>query len=330
MMGLRPRRLLWVALVASSTLGVGLSACSSQSPAQVSKDSTDSPKPTPARGAPTPTAEPRLSEEAEKYLADARAELHAGEYSAARAMIELSAAPDAPAADAGAPVYHRKARALLGELERALAHKAADEGDLQKAYAQHRLAAQVEPEPTRAAQDLIEAIEVGQQIGVMPDELAPLASQAVDLHTSSKQAQRLAAALWDDAAEPARALPYYQWVHKVSPEDISASTRLATILLGEDRIQDARRLFEQIYQAHPDHTIAGIQLAEVYARLGSHARAETLYEELLAANPDSSGILMRYANYLDGRGERARAAELKARAQANMPGIEKKKMRKLR
>gem|GEM_PF-3989696 len=325
-------------LLASGALGIGLGACSSQSPAQVSKDSTDSDKPVLARPAPPipakPAPEPKLSVEAEKYLEDARAELNAKEYSAARAMIELSASSDTSNAESaatnGAPLYHSKARALLGELERALADKARDEGDLQKAYAQRRLAAQVEPEPALASQDLIEAIHIGQQIGVMPDELAPLASQAVDLQTSSQEAQRLAAALWDDAAEPARALPYYQWLHKVSPDDTSASTRLATILLGENKIQDARRLFEQIYQAHPDHTIAGIQLAEVYARLGSHARAATVYEELLAAHPDSSGILMRYANYLDGRGERARAAELKARAQASQPGIEKKKMRKLR
>lgn len=318
-----------VGFLASATLGVGLSGCSSQSPAQVSTDAQESkkskqakkPVPPPKRG------EPRLTEEAEKYLEDARAELDAKEFSAARAMIELAGQQDS----GQEPVYPREARAMLAQVERALAEVALEEGDLQKAYGQRKLAAAVEPEPALGSKDLIEAIGIGQQLGVMPEELAPLASEAVGLQTSSAQAQSLAAELWDDAGEPARALPYYQWLYKVSPDNITASTRLATILLGEKRIQDARRLFEQIYQAHPEHIIAGIQLADIYATLGSHKQASKLYEELLAAHPDSSGILMRYAGYLKGRGERQRAAELRERARASMPGIEtNKKMRKLR
>lgn len=323
--------LLVVGFLASATLGMGLSGCSSQSPAQVSTDAQGSKESkrteTPSKPAPPPTrVEPRLTEEAEKYLEDARAELDAKEFSAARAMIELSGSRD----ETGAPNYHSKARTILAEVERGLGEQALEDGDLQKAYDQRRLAATVEPEPALGSKDLVEAIRLGQQIGVMPEELAPLASEAVGLQTSSQEAQTLAAELWDDAGEPARALPYYQWLYKVSPDNITASTRLATILLGEKRIQDARRLFEQIYQAHPEHIIAGIQLADIYATLGSHKQASKLYEELLAAHPDSSGILMRYAGYLEGRGERQRAGELKARARASMPGIEKQKMRRLR
>ncbi|AWV88944.1 tetratricopeptide repeat protein [Bradymonas sediminis] len=332
MSAITPRKtshLLLVSALATGALGLGLSGCSSQSPAQVSKDSTDSEKsiePTSKTRPTPPPVEPKLSAEAEKYLEDARAELDAKEFSAARAMIELSATQDA----AGQPVFHSKARALLAELERAVADKAVEDGDLQKAYEHRRLAAEAEPAPALGSKDLVQAILVGQQIGVMAEELAPMASQAVDLQTSNAEAQTLAAQLWDDAAEPARALPYYQWLYKVSPDNITASTRLATILLEEQKIQDARRLFEEIYQAHPDHIIAGIQLADIYATLGTHDRANAVYEELLAAQPESSGILMRYARYLEGRGEHERAAAMKARAQANMPGIKKKKMRKLR
>lgn len=319
--------------LASGALGLGLGACSSQTPAQVSEDSTDSEKSTSTtrRTAPKKVAKPKpvapkLTPEAEKYLKDARAELDAKQYSAARAMIELSALENA----AGEPVYATQSRAMLAELERTLFEKALNDGDLQKAYSQRILAAKAEPDPAHSAEDLVEAIKVGQQIGVMPAKLAPLASEAVALQTRSKEAQTLAAQLWDDAAQPARALPYYQWLHKVSPDNITAATRLATILLAEQKIQESRRLFEQIYTAHPDHIIAGIQLAEIYAKLGSFERASAVYEKLLAAHPERPAILMRYASYLSARGEQERAAELKARARENMPGIKKKKMRRLR
>lgn len=289
---------LWAA---GAALGIG-AGCSSPKPSEVADTHEQGPQ-------------------ADNYLKDARTELQAGNLSAARVMVELADEEGAPEA---------KSQAILADLERAALAEASAAGDIVAAYGYQKRAAELEPDPAKAFDDLLHAVELGQQIGIMPAELANLASRAVDLNVSSAQAQDLAARLWDDAGDPARALPHYQWLHKTAPEDTRIALRLATIQESLGELDAARRILNEVWREHPDQVIAGMKLADVFAKIGQARRAEETWEALLSAHPENPTILQRYAQFLRSRGQTQRAADLEVRARATQPPSEKPKMRKLR
>jgi Tfp pilus assembly protein PilF len=258
---------------------------------------------------------------AEKYLEDAREELEAKRLTEARALLELAREEGAPDASADQ---------LAAKLERATGHNANEGGDIQKAYEHFKRAAKLEPDPDQRFDDLIVAIEYGQQIGAMAMHLAPMASEAVELKTRSAKAQRLAAQLWDDAGEPERALPYYAWLHKVAPDDTSVALRLAQLYVTSEQLRQAKQLFEKVHKAQPDNIIAALKLAELYADLNEHSKARSLYEQLIEAHPERASILIRYARYLHERGDIERAKSLQESAQEAQPGVERRDMRRLR
>ncbi len=268
-----------------------------------------------------PKARPKPRPGAQKYLQDARAKLDANQYTEARALLEV-------ARDEGAP--DEQTRALMADVERHLAQRAAKANKPREAFDHRAKAAQLEPAADKRFTDLMAAVDTGRQAGVMATELAPLATKAVALKTSSHKAQKLAAQLWDDAGKPARALPYYQWLHKVSPDDTAVGLRLGTLYVGAHRLDDAQRLFEALHKAHPDHVIAALKLADVYARQSDHGQATKLYEELLSAHPHNTGVLFTYARYLRAQGDAKRAQQLEQRARGAMPTVKHRKMRKLR
>ncbi len=268
---------------------------------------------------------------AEKYLEDARTKIDAKQFTEARALIELAddeLEEDERTAEERAD---DKLTALLkAELERGVAKEAREAGELDRAFEHFKKAAEHEPIPETRFEDLMSAIEAGRAVGVLPADLAPLASQAVEIETSSRPAQQAAARLWDDAGKAERALPFYQWLYKVDPDDSAIAVRLGNIYLSKGQLKNARRVFEKVLADQPDHVIAALKLADIYARLDSHDRARAAYEKLVEAHPERAGVLMRYANYLDKRGEKERAKELRQRARDARPSVKKRKMRELR
>lgn len=293
---------LLIVLLGAALLGALAPACSSQPPAQVSKP-----------------AEP--SEQADDYLRDARAELKNDNFSAARAMLEL--AEQEGAAEA-------KTRALSAELERARADEAEAAGDFDQAHQRLIRAAEQAEDRELATQDLLRAIDLGEQIGMMSQELAPIASRAAELTVQSAPAQRAAARLWDDAGEPDRALPYYQWLYKTDPENIATTNRMATLMLNQGNIIGARRIFEQVHQAHPDHAVVALKLADIYEKTAKYVSAERIYRDLLEKNPENPSVLDRYIKFLKSRGEYDRARTIEAQMRQNEPPVERRKMRPLR
>lgn len=268
---------------------------------------------TKTRKEPTPAAE--------KYLEDAREKLGSKSYTEARAMLELAREEGAPDPEAD------RAEA---ELERGLGEEALAAGELQEAYEHLSAAGRLEPDEDQRFADLIAAIEAGRQAGVMAVELAPLASTAVEARTRSKQAQRLAAQLWDDAGDSKRAVPFYEWLYKVSPGDTAVTMRLATLYAGEGELRSAKRLLQKLLLKQPDNAVAALKLADVYAEMGEHDEAKKRYDTLVEKYPERTGILLSYARYLDERGETERAEELREKARQALPGVKRRKMRELR
>jgi Tfp pilus assembly protein PilF len=273
---------------------------------------------TKTRREPTPAAQ--------KYIEDARNELESNHLTEARALLEL-------AREEGAPPEQTRSLAASIERETATALIEKDkleQGHIGQAFELFSKAAELEPDEDKRLEDLLAAIETGRQAGVMAKKLAPLASQAVALKTRSEDAQRLAAQLWDDAGEPKRALPYYAWLHKVSPDETAITLRLAQLYLADDQLREAKRLFEDVHKAQPANVIAALKLAELHTRLNEHSKARALYEDLIEAYPERASILIRYARYLHEQGDTQRARQFQERAQQAQPGIERREMRQLR
>jgi Tfp pilus assembly protein PilF len=259
--------------------------------------------------------------EAQAYLEDADQKIEEERYTEARALLEVASEEGVSEADIAS---------VSARLERQMARQALADGDNAGAREHFERAADLEPDDEQTFDDLMAALEAGVAIGAPPEELAPLASRAVELRTRSEAAQRHAARLWDDAGDAERALPYYQWLHKVDPDDLQVALRLATLYRANRRLSQARKLFEHVLELDADHVVAALQLADILARLDEHERAAALYEDLVDSHPDRPGILMRYARFLDERGEFDRAEALRERARQASSGPEKRNMRKLR
>ncbi|MFW5968832.1 MAG: tetratricopeptide repeat protein, partial [Persicimonas sp.] len=207
---------------------------------------------------------------------------------------------------------------------------AVDDGAFDVAFERFQRASGLEPNHERRFEDLLEAVKAGQEAGMPPEKLAEVATRATELEANSREAQALAARLWDDAGRPNKALPHYQWLYKVDPEDDKVGARLGTLLLSEGRTGQARDVLEEVHKRAPERAVTGMKLAEALEKLGEDERAEEVYETLLEEHPDRVGVLLRYARFLAAHGKRERARELQEKAGEVQPATEEREMRELR
>lgn len=260
-------------------------------------------------------------DEAEGYLEDARDAVDANESEEAEAMLDL-------AAEAGAD--ERELAEIRARLYRQRALAALDDDQPGRAHEWFVRAADIEPLDGARFEDLMRALRSGQDVGLPPADLAPLADHATNIVMSSRDAHKMGARLWDDAGEPERALPHYQWLHKVSPDDVGVKMRLATIHARLGHVDRAERLLASIRREQPDNVQAAIKLATLYERTSRNEKAQSLYEGLIDAFPDNSGIYFRYASFLERIGEAERARKIRQEAQERLPGVERRDLRRLR
>ncbi|MGM0557504.1 MAG: tetratricopeptide repeat protein [Myxococcota bacterium] len=260
-------------------------------------------------------------DEALGYLEDARDAVAAGEVVQAETMLEL-------AGEAGADP--REVAEIRARLFRNRAERAVSDDDPRAAYEWSLRAAEIEPLDGKRFEDLMRALDAGESIGEPPATLAELADRATQIVMASRTAHEKAAQFWDDAARPKRALPHYQWLHKVSPGNISVTTRLAAIYAQVGEVQQAERLLENVHAERPDNVQVALKLASLYEQTERPAEARKLYETLLEAFPDNSGLYFRYARFLDRVGESELADEMRAKAREKLPGVERRDMRRLR
>lgn len=260
-------------------------------------------------------------DEASSYLEDARRALNNDEYDQAETMVDLASEAGAEPREVDAiraRVYRRRALA---------AEQAGDDGAI---YDWSLEAAEVEPLDGKRFEDLMRAIRAGEKSGEAPAKLAELADRATDLLMASRAAHKLAARFWDDAGQPERALPHYQWLHKVFPDDVGFATRLASIYASVGELKAAERLLGSLRKDHPKNVQIALKLASLYEKTDRLAKAKRLYRTMIDAFPDNSGLYFRYASFLDRIGEPEQAAQMRRKAQEKLPGVERRDMRRLR
>ncbi len=221
-------------------------------------------------------------------------------------------------------------RALLATVYRKKGKIAVGESDYQAAYEAYRTAAVYEPYRAKRAQDYVTALELGEEAGVDSLELADVAAGAAEANPADPDARRAAARHLDNANRPKDALPHYLWIWEADPGDVRSATRLASIYSSLEEHDDAVVVYKRILSAHPKNVQAAIGLASSLEALGKHRQALGTYEDLAAAHQNNPGILFRFADFLERRGETARAEKLREDARDSMPGVDRRKMRKLR
>jgi tetratricopeptide (TPR) repeat protein len=260
-------------------------------------------------------------DEAEGYLDDARNAVESAEHEQAETMLDL-------ATEAGADP--REVAEVRARLYRNRAVVALQEDDPSAAYTWSLRAAEVEPLDGKRFEDLMRAVQAGESIGEPPAVLGELADRATDIVMASRQAHKKAARFWDDAARPEKALPHYQWLHKMSPDNAGVTTRLAAIYAQVGETRQAERLLAKVRAQQPENVQVALKLATLYEKTDRTVQARQLYESLLERFPDNSGLYFRYARFLDRVGEPELAAEMRRKAQERLPGVERRNMRELR
>ena len=261
------------------------------------------------------------ADEAAGYIEDARRALQNEELDQAETMLGL-------AAEAGADADEiDEVRARVWR-QRAIA--AEQDGDADATFKWSLEAAEVEPLDGKRFEDLMRAVRAGEQVGKPPATLAELADRATELLMASKAAHKFAARFWDDAGQPDKALPHYQWLHKVFPDDVGFSTRLASIYASVGELRAAERLLGSLRREHPENVQIALKLATLYEKTDRAPKARRLYEAMIDAFPDNSGLYFRFASFLDRIGEPEQAAKMRQKAQRKLPGVERRDMRRLR
>jgi predicted Zn-dependent protease len=84
---------------------------------------------------------------------------------------------------------------------------------------------------------------------------------------------------------------------KQSPEDVTLTTQLASVLAAEDKAE-ALPLFEKLHAANPNNAAITRMLAEVLADAGDAAGSDKLFTALLATSPEDAELLVAHGENL--------------------------------
>ena len=88
---------------------------------------------------------------------------------------------------------------------------------------------------------------------------------------------------------------------------VEQKVNMAVVLRRQNKLEEARRMLEQVLKEHPGHVSATSNLARVYAEAGDLARAEKIYRELVRAYPSDVAHYEDLANTLVRQGKHREA-----------------------
>lgn len=112
------------------------------------------------------------------------------------------------------------------------------------------------------------------------------------------------------AGRSAEALEILEQLHAARPDEPGVAVNLAVLLRGAGRADEARRLLESAVESHPRHVALRLNLAASYERAAEPERALEQLDAILAVDPAQQDALVRRGMILArmGRGEDALAA----------------------
>jgi predicted Zn-dependent protease len=165
-------------------------------------------------------------------------------------------------------------------------------------------------DPSKASEDLLEALKLSPETSHDTLLAAELASQAGQFDAAEKAYRRILAKDPKSAAANA-GLAHLLIAHKQypeaetllraalaqAPEDPALTAQLATVLAAEDKAE-ALPLFQKLHKAHPKDAAITRMLAAVLDDAGDAAGSDKLYISLLAASPEDPKLLVAHGQNL--------------------------------
>lgn len=94
------------------------------------------------------------------------------------------------------------------------------------------------------------------------------------------------------------AYPYYNHAVSLEPYNLEFLNKLAGNLFGQNRINEAKKIYERIVSENPDFSPAWSNLGFIYLQNGNAAKAKEYYEQALALDPDYEQALLNKAGLL--------------------------------
>ena len=235
---------------------------------------------------------------------------------------------DARRALANQPGY-RPALELLANARRARGAAALEAGDYEQAFKSYKLAATVEPARVARAEDWQTASGLAIDLGLRSDAVECI-EHAIEADPTSLTARTAAGTFYDEDSDPARAIPHYLYVWEADRSNIAIGLRLSQLYVAESRPKDAVAVLEAVLAQDKANTQAMLALAEALEQSGDKKGAKRVFKRLTKEHSDHAGVLLRYAEFLERSGQKSAARRWRKKAEKLLPGVDRRKMRKLR
>ncbi|TDE08823.1 tetratricopeptide repeat protein [Dyadobacter psychrotolerans] len=132
--------------------------------------------------------------------------------------------------------------------------------------------------------------------GITQDSNAQRRSKAKETEPEKEESASLHLAVESQAVEgmkfmmkdePAKALPIFQKLAEMLPQDAASHYMLASALIKLDKGDDAMAESKKAYDLDKNNIFYAQQLAELYAKKRKYAEAAQIYEVLLAKSPEN-------------------------------------------
>lgn len=223
-----------------------------------------------------------------------------------------------------------EARKVLAAVHRAIGERAAVSGAFGRACDAYVRAAEREPFRRQRAQDYRQAYDNALLAGRERATAAEYLVASLDAEPNNLEVRRLAAHAYDELGQAQRAIEHYLYVWEADRSEIGIGLRLGLLYGATGASRDAEAVFRRVLEREPGNVPAHLHLADLYERAGQSGRARTLYETLIEAHPNNPSVLLRYADFLERTGDARAASRARSDAEALMPGVDRRKMRKLK
>lgn len=221
------------------------------------------------------------------------------------------------------------ARKLLARVERTTAERAEKQGDLDAAIQALERAIAAEPTPAQRAPDALNAGRLA-SLQNQPDTQIRFIELALASDPSSVEIRKHAASTFDELGDAERAIRQYLWLWEADRTQTNFASRHAVLSLETGRYADAAAGFKAMLDIDPANVQAALGRFEALHALQRWDEAERQLRDTQARYPDNPGLMVRLADFLDARGKTEEAAKLRKRAAGELPGVKRRKMRKLR
>jgi len=220
------------------------------------------------------------------------------------------------------------ARKALAQAHRGVATEAETNGDLPTAMEALRHAIVAEPSPALRCPDALAAAVIAARLQDNESRLE-FVSTAVQSNSSSVEARTAAAAAYDEAGDGPQAIPHYLWLWEADHSKPQYGLRLAALYAAGERHRDASKVYSQVLEIDSGNVQAAFGRIESLTKIERFDEAERVFKSLLDLYPHNPAVLYRWADFLESRGRQSEADKVRKGAEKKLPGVKRRRMRKL-